>query len=101
LLPTHKTDTTFEENRIIIRKISNAPDPCPIMERYTTSHDTLFPFHPQLWIRANGTVPLCSWFISYLQQYFGTTTAGQSMCASGATAMAEAGAVTELIKGAG
>ena len=71
------------------------------MERYTTSHDTLFPFHPQLWIRANGTVPLCSWFIAHLQRYFGTTIAGQSMCAGGATAMAEAGAILELIKGAG
>ena len=66
------------------------------MEHYTTSHDTLFPFHPQLWIRGNGTVPLCSGFIVHLQRYFGTTIAGQSMRAGGVTAMAEAGAVPEL-----
>ena len=100
-VPTHKADTTFEGNRIIIWKISNAPDPCPIMEFYTTSHGTFFPFHPQLWIRANETVPLCSWLIACLQWYFETTIAGQSMCAGGATAMAEAGAVPELIKGTG
>jgi hypothetical protein len=100
-LPTHKADTTFEGNRIIIWKFSNAPNPCPIMEHYTTSRNTLFPFHPQLWIKANGTVPLCSWFIARLHRYFGTTIAGQSMRAGGATAMAEAGAVPELIKGAG
>ena len=100
-LPTHKADTTFEGNRIVIRKISNAPDPCPIMEHYIRSRDNLFPFHPQLWIKANGTVPLRSWFIAHLRRYFGTTIAGQSMRAGGATAMAEAGAVPELIKGAG
>jgi hypothetical protein len=100
-LPTHKADTTFEGNRIVIRKISNAPDPCPIMEHYIRSRDILFPFHPQLWIKANGTVPLRSWFIARLRRYFGTTIAGQSMRAGGATAMAEAGAAPELIKGAG
>jgi len=100
-LQTHKADTTFEVNRIVIRKISNAPDPCPIMEHYTRSHNILFPFHPQLGIKANGAVPLHSWFIARLWRYFGTTIAGQSMRASGATAMAEASAVPELIKGAG
>ena len=71
------------------------------MEHYIRSRDILFPFHPQLWIKANGTVPLRSWFIARLWRYFGTTVAGQSMRAGGATAMAEAGAVPELIKGAG
>ena len=65
-LPTHKADTTFEGNRIVIQKISNAPDPCPIMEHYIRSRDILFPFHPQLWIKANGTVLLRSWFIARL-----------------------------------
>ena len=75
---------------------------CPQpMEHYIRSHNILFPFHPQLWIKANGTVPLHSWFIARLWQYFGTTIAGQSMHASSATAMAEAGAVPELTKGAG
>ena len=80
-LPTHKADTIFEGNRIIIWKISNAPDPCPIVECYITSGNTLFPFHSQLWIEANVTVPLCSWFIAHLWQYFGTTITKQSMCA--------------------
>ena len=99
-LPTHKSDITFEGNRIVIRKISNAPDPHPIVERYIESRDRLFPFHPQLWLKADGTIPLRSWFINCLHQYFGTNVAGQSMRAGGATAMAEAGAVPELIKGA-
>jgi hypothetical protein len=100
-LPTHKADTIFEGNRIVIHRISNAPDPRPIMERYIRSRDMRFPFHPQLWLKADGTVPLRSWFITRLHRYFGLDIAGQSMRAGGATAMAEAGAVPELIKGAG
>jgi hypothetical protein len=71
------------------------------MERYIESRDRLFPFHPQLWLKADGTIPLRFWFINRLHRYFGTNVAGQSMRAGGATAMAEAGAVPKLIKGAG
>jgi hypothetical protein len=46
-----------------------------------------------LWLKANGTIPLHAWFIKHLHHYFGTDIAGQSLCAGGATAMAEAGAI--------
>jgi hypothetical protein len=36
-LPTHKADTTFEGNRIVVKKITGAPDPYPIMEQYIKS----------------------------------------------------------------
>src|ERR1700676_3284427 len=71
------------------------------MEHYTKSHDALFPFHPQLWLKTDGTIPLHAWFIKHLRHYFGTDIAGQSLHTGGATAMAEAGAISELIKGAG
>jgi len=100
-LPTHKADTTFEGNRVVVKRISGAPDPFPIMEHYIKSRDQHFPFHPQLWLKADGTVPLRSWFIARMRQYFGTDIAGQSLRAGGATAMAEAGAAPELIMGAG
>ena len=100
-LPTHKTDTTFEGNRIVVKKIIGAPDPLPIMQNYTKSRDTFFPFHPQLWLKSNGTIPLRSWFIKRLRHYFGAHIAGQSLRAGGATAMAEAGAEPQLIKRAG
>jgi hypothetical protein len=100
-LPTHKADTTFEGNRIVIKKITGAPNPHPIMDQYIKARDVLFPFHPQLWLRSNGTVPLRSWFIKRLRHYFGTQIAGQSLRAGGATAMAEAGTEPQLIKGAG
>jgi len=71
------------------------------MQCYIDSRDAIFPFHPQLWLKADGTIQLRSWFITCLHHYFGPDIAGQSMRAGGATAMAEAGAVPELIKGAG
>jgi len=101
LLPTHKSDTTFEGNRVHIARIMNAPDPKPIMETYLHSRDSLFPIHPQLWLRANGHSPSRSWFLRRLKKYCPPDIAGQSMRAGGATALAEAGAPGELIRGAG
>ena len=99
-LPTHKADTTFEGNRIVIKKITGAPDPHPIMARYLKSCDTLFTFHPQLWLKNNGSISIHSWFIKRLHHYLTPQFAGQSLRAGGATAMAEAGAEPQLIKGA-
>jgi hypothetical protein len=100
-LPTHKADTIFEGNKIVVCKISGAPDPLPIMAQYIKSRDAHFSFHPQLWLKADRTIPLRSWFVNRLSHYFGPHITGQSMRAGGTTAMAEAGAVPELIKGAG
>ena len=100
-LPTHKANTTFEGNRIVIKKIIGAPDPHPIMARYLKSRDALFTFHPQLWLTTTGSIPIRSWFIKRLRHYFSTQIAGQSLRAGGATAMAEAGAEPQLVKGAG
>ena len=36
-LPTHKANTTFEGNCIVIKKITGAPDSHPIMAQYITS----------------------------------------------------------------
>jgi hypothetical protein len=101
LLPAHKADTTFEGNRVHIAQIIGAPNPQPIMERYLCSRDRLFPLHPQLWLRDNGTSPNRSWFLHRLRQYCSPEIAGQSIRAGGATALAEAGAPAELIRGAG
>ena len=78
-LPTHKTDTTFKGNRFVVKKMIGAPDPHPIMQSYTKSCDKLFSFHPQLWLKSNGTIPLRSWFIKSLQRYFSAHIAGQSL----------------------
>ena len=90
--------TNFEGHHIVIKKIAGTPDPHPIMAQYITSRDTLFHFHPQLWLRSNALIPLRSWFIKRLHHYFSTQIAGQSRRAGGATTMAKAGAEPQLIK---
>jgi hypothetical protein len=71
------------------------------MQRYISSRDQLFPLHPQLWFRTNGTSPTRSWFLRRLRQFCPPDIAGQSIRAGGATALAEAGAPADLIRGAG
>jgi hypothetical protein len=100
-LPSHKSDTTFEGNHIIVKKNVGAPDPLPIMKSYISSRNRLFPLHAELWLLANGSVPTRSWFIHRLRNFFPPDIAGQSLRAGGATALTEAGAPPQLIKGAG
>jgi hypothetical protein len=71
------------------------------MQSYITSRDHLFPLHADLWLLENTCVPTRSWFIHCLQVFFPPDIAGQSLHAGGTTALAEAGAPPELIKGAG
>lgn len=100
LLPAHKADTTFKRNRVHIACIIDAPDPHPIMSYYLRLQDHLFPLHLQLWLCANGSSPTHLWFLHCLRQFCPPEIAGQSICAGGATALAQAGAPGELIWGA-
>ena len=101
-LPWHKGDVVFMGNRVLCWQIVGAPDPLPIMWWYLEAQDWLFPLHPQLWLWANGTVPLWGWWISQFWQFFTSMSlAGQSMCMGGTTALTEAGAVPGLIMGSG
>ena len=101
-LPCHKSDTVFEGNRILCRQIRDGPDPLPIMRRYIVLDDRLFPLHPQLWLRGNGSTPIRSWWMGRFRVFFrNRKLSGQSMRAGGATALAEGGAVPDLIMGSG
>lgn len=71
-LPAHKTDFTFEGN--------NA---CRLFYRYIYSRDAIFPLHPFLWVRQDGTVGHLWRIVS------DSRTAGQSLRAGGATVRAE------------
>jgi hypothetical protein len=79
-LPTHKSNTTFEGNRIIVKNIIGALDPFPLMKSYITSHDHIFPLHAELWLLANASMPTQSWFIHHLQAFFPPDIGGQSLC---------------------
>jgi hypothetical protein len=62
-----------------------APDP---IGPFLTSHDHLFPHCAELWLFENGTVSTQSWFLHWLQSYFPTDVADQSIWAGGATNLA-------------
>ena len=98
-LPGHKADQFFEGNRLIIQNTSS--ETYRLFESYLTSRDNLFRSRPELWLRANGTIPTRAWFISRLRLFFPNSIAGQSMRAGGATALAECGTAPTLIQAAG
>jgi hypothetical protein len=85
----------------MIEKLPGLADPYQPFCDYIASRDRLFPYHPQLWLRANGTVLTRSWFISRLRKFFPASVAGQSMRAGGATRLAESGALPRMIQTAG
>ena len=64
-LPGHKANKFFEGNRVLLQHNSGGDDPDRPFRKYLQSCNKLFPFHPQLWLRANGSVPTCGWFICY------------------------------------
>ena len=99
-LPGHKADQFFEGNRLVVHQ-SATPNACSLFRSYLVSRDAHFPIRPELWIRANGTIPTRAWFIARLRRFFSSSIAGQSMRAGGATALAEAGTPPNFIQTAG
>jgi hypothetical protein len=100
-LNSHKGDRTFEGNTIIIQRHHIALDPLSHFKKYLSSRDRLFPFSSDLWLRADGSRPSRSFFISRLKLFFDSDVAGQSMRAGGATSLAESGVPPHLIQAIG
>jgi hypothetical protein len=98
-LPGHKSDQFFEGNRLFIRRSSAKT--YALFESYVNSRDRLFRARPELWLRANGTIPTRSWFMRRLRSFFPNSFGGQSMRAGGATELAEAGTPPAIIQAAG
>jgi len=99
-LPTHKADRFFEGSQIILEERTRL-DPVAIFLRYIAHCDRLFPLHPQLWLRENGTVPTRSWFIRRVRAHFPPEFAGHSLRSGGATALAIAGVPADRIQAMG
>jgi hypothetical protein len=78
-LPGHKANHFFEGNQVILQRNGSNDDPDAPFQKYLCSHDALFPFHPELWLRADGTIPTCSWFIRCLQHHFLSDVVGHSL----------------------
>lgn len=101
LLPSHKGDRFFQGNRVIIQQTNTPDDPIAPLRRYLIARDQRHPWRPELWLRANGSIPTRSWFMRRLRTHFATDVGGHSMRAGGATALAEAGISPDLIQAIG
>jgi hypothetical protein len=100
-LPSHKADKFFEGNIVIIQRHFGSINPLHFLKKYLASRDRLFPFSPDLWLRADGTRPSRSFFIRRMRLFFENDVAGQSMRAGGATSLAENGVPPHLIQAIG
>lgn len=101
-LPFHKADRFYQGSKIIVLRKPHSPlDPVSLMERYVSSRDTLFPFHPELWLTSHGFSPTSAWFVSRLQATLGDNVGGHSLRSGGATSLALAGVPDNAIQGMG
>ncbi len=99
-LRTHKSDAFFEGDTILVRNRHPSPDPWVAFTTYLSSRDHLFPCRSELWLLADGSIPLRSWFIRRLLQVFppSANVSGHSMRAGGTTALALAGVPGDTIR---
>ncbi|KIL63007.1 hypothetical protein M378DRAFT_80369 [Amanita muscaria Koide BX008] len=100
-LPAHKADRFFEGSRILITARNDVPDPVPICQAYLQGRDSRFPFHPQLWLRSDGSPPTRIWFLKYLHTLADPSLGGHSLRAGGATDLALHGTPLAIIQAAG
>ncbi|KIJ24718.1 hypothetical protein M422DRAFT_194359, partial [Sphaerobolus stellatus SS14] len=75
----HKSDKLFEGARIVIQTVNSPYDPIYFFKKYLHSRDSLFPGQPELWLRSDGSLPLRSWFITYLHRFFPADILGHSL----------------------
>nr|VWP00839.1 Cysteine protease [Ganoderma boninense] len=101
LLHSHKSDKFFDGDRVLIDRQLAGQAPLDAFTAYLSSRDTNFPFHPQLWLKANGTSPTRRWFITRLKTFFPADVSGHSMRSGGATALAVAGVPASSIQAIG
>jgi hypothetical protein len=100
-LPGHKADRFFEGNTVLLNHLDASDDPVVAINRYLHTRDHMFPFNPELWIKADGNPPTRSWFLHRLRRLFPGDIGGHSLRSGGATALAETGTPPHLIQAAG
>ncbi|KIM37657.1 hypothetical protein M413DRAFT_46067, partial [Hebeloma cylindrosporum] len=88
ILPSHKADHFFDGSRVLILAANSGPEVISDFRRYLSSRDSIFPFKPELWLRADGSIPTRSWFLRLTKRYFPSGTAGHSFRPGGATFLA-------------
>ncbi|KAF5342975.1 hypothetical protein D9758_013667 [Tetrapyrgos nigripes] len=85
ILPTHKSDQQFDGNKIVVKATGEEDCPVKLVNRYIESRDHLFPAHPNLFARKDGSILTRQWFIRRLRHYFPEDVAGHSLRSGGAT----------------
>jgi hypothetical protein len=100
-LPFHKADCLFAGNQIMVRDNISNLGLVTQLHHYLASRDTLFPLHSPLWLCSTGDVPTRSFFMRRLRFFLSADFGGQSMCAGGATWLAERGVSPSLIQAMG
>ncbi|KAI6018607.1 hypothetical protein BKA83DRAFT_4057785 [Pisolithus microcarpus] len=91
-VPCHKSDTCFEGHSIHITHSHLLDDPYSVFTQYLAFHDALFPLHPWLWVRTDGTIPTHAWFLSCFHAVFPDPSFwGHSLWSRGATSLTSAG----------
>jgi hypothetical protein len=66
-LPGHKADRFFEGNQVILQGTLTMDDPVKPFLSYLQARDLRFPYNPELWLRADGSIPTRSWFMLRLR----------------------------------
>ncbi|KAF8992900.1 hypothetical protein BDQ17DRAFT_1253435, partial [Cyathus striatus] len=98
----HHPLKTFQGDVIIVQHLfARGLDPHLIFTHYLQSHDELFPFHHLLWLCTDGTLPSCSFVLSFLHHFAGSSFSGHSLQLGGATALAEYGVPYSSIQSIG
>ena len=101
ILPRHKPDRTFTGAKVIVATRTDSLNPLPHFLRYLKSRDSLFPYHPQLFLTTAGKPPTRAWFLSRLQRLSTPNIAGHSLRAGGTTFYAVAGYPDDHIQALG
>ncbi|KAF8805886.1 hypothetical protein BYT27DRAFT_7103406 [Phlegmacium glaucopus] len=101
LLPGHKADRFFEGSIVLIQATQTHDDLWLMFSSYITYCDRIFKYHPELWLKADGTIPTRTWFLQHLFKAFPGNVGGHSLRAGGATALAEAGLPSHIIQAIG
>ena len=95
-------DLFHEGDTIWITQSLLPDDPYSLFAQYLAFQDASFPLHPLLWVRADGLVPTCAWFLAWFHTVFpDPSLGGHSLHSGGATSLATAGVPPSQIQAVG
>ena len=98
LLPGHKADRFFNRSQLLILRDRDNFATYDHFVRYLTLRDSKFPWHPELWLKSDGTIPTRRWFTGRMRKHFSSDISGHSLRAGGASALAAAGVSDDHIR---